>query len=37
MNLMVLSVLNRIQWGMGLFWRIFFASFFLILKVLWEG
>lgn len=34
---MVLSVLMRIQWGMGRFCRIFLASFFLILKVLCEG
>ncbi|RRT40852.1 hypothetical protein B296_00045775 [Ensete ventricosum] len=36
-NLMVLSVLMRIQWGIGLFWRIFFASFFLIRNVLCDG
>lgn len=36
-HLIVLSVLMRIQWGMGRFCLIFFASFFLILKVLCDG
>jgi hypothetical protein len=35
--LMVLSVRMRIQCGMGRFCLIFFASFFLILNVLWDG
>ena len=35
--LMVLSVRMRIQYGMGRFWRIFFASFFLIWNVLCDG
>jgi hypothetical protein len=34
---MVLSVLMRIQCGMGRFCLIFFASFFLIMKVLCDG
>lgn len=36
-NLIVLSVLIRIQCGIGLFWRIFFASFFFIWNVLCDG
>ena len=36
-DLIVLSVLMRIQWGIGLFCLIFFASFFLILNVLCDG
>lgn len=34
---MVLSVRMRIQWGIGRFCRIFLASFFLIMNVLWDG
>jgi hypothetical protein len=34
---MVLSVLMRIHWGRGRFWRAFFASLTLVLKVLCDG
>lgn len=35
--LMVLSVLRRIHWGIGLFCFSFLASFFLIFRVLWAA
>lgn len=35
--LILLSVLMRIQWGMGLFWFCFLASFCLTRKVLWAA
>ncbi|KAG0567938.1 hypothetical protein M758_7G170600 [Ceratodon purpureus] len=34
---MVLSVRMRIQWGIGRFCLSFFANFFLIRNVFWEG
>ena len=36
-HLILLSVLNRIHCGIGLFCLAFFASFCFILKVFWEG